>query len=212
MTLNFGTIECYPDCFCEPHAGAGILFWSSGAYFLSASLLYFRTPRKTLEFEFWVFCNITLAISSFLFHATQTRTTLALDYASIVMTLIFFPLWTQMGKLSRRKKETIFYIVYISSWILFLQLGQVMRIGFSIVVFIISLIAVRQEAVRFRSHGYLQAAVVLSVLSFFLFLLEETRWACDKASFFQAHALWHMGSATALYLYGRWRFSHHSLR
>ncbi len=206
MTLNFGTIECYPDCFCEPHAGAGILFWSSGAYFLSALILYLKAKKRTLEFEFWVFCLITLAISSFLFHATQTRVTLALDYASIIMTLIFFPLWNQMGKLSRRKKETLFYIIYISCWILFLQLNQMMRIGMSVVVFFCSLMAVRLEATRFRSHGYLQAAVILSVISFLIFLLEETRWACDKASFFQAHALWHIGSATALYLYGRWRF------
>lgn len=150
---------------------------------------------------------MTLAIASFLFHATQTRATLALDYASIVMTLIFFPLWSQMAKLSRRKKETLFYVFYLSAWLVFLQLDQWMRISLSVMIFFLSLIALRREARRFRSHGYLQAAVILLILSFGLFLLEETRWACDKASYFQVHALWHIGSAIALYLYGRWRFS-----
>lgn len=207
MELNPGTLECYPQCFCETHGPFGVLFWTSGAYFLSSLLLYFRTTKKTPEFEFWIFCTITLAISSFLFHATQTLATVALDYASISMTLLFFPCWNRFSKLSRRRKELGFYLTYFALWLTYYQLAQWMRIGLGLTIFAGSLATVRKEVVRFRNHAYLQASVTLALVSFGAFILEESRMVCDPDSLIQSHGLWHIGSAIALYLYGRWRFS-----
>lgn len=202
MSLYTGTIECYPNCFCSPHEPFGILFWSSGAYFLSSLLLYLQARKKSHEFEFWVFCTMTLAVSSFLFHSTLSHVNVALDYASIIMTLIFFPLWNQLTKLSSRKKETIFFLLFIFLWIIFLQLTKWLRIGLSFFIFLLVLRTIRKEAVRFRFHGYLQLSVILGLVSFGFFLSEELRIACSL----EGHTLWHIGSATALYFYGRWRF------
>jgi hypothetical protein len=207
MLETIQRIECYPDCFCEGHAPFGVLFWTSGAYFLSALLLYFRVRKRTLEFEFWTFTTITLAISSFLFHATQTRVTVALDYASIVMTLLFFPLWNQAKKISRRRKEYLFFVVYFGIWALYMQLSTWFRIGLTFVIFIGVMVNARKEALRFRYHRDLQASVWLAIISFVAFLMEELRIGCIRESICQAHGVWHIGSAIALYLYGRWRFS-----
>lgn len=195
------TIECYPDCFCSPHDPFGILFWSSGAYFLSSFFLYFQARKKSHECEFWVFCVMTLAISSFLFHSTLSQINVALDYASIIMTLIFFPLWKRMERLSDRKKELMFFLLYVILWAVYLQLSKWFRIGLSFLVFLIVLRVVRHEVVRFRFHRNLQASVILAVVSFAFFLLDELR-ICQV----NGHAIWHVGSAVALYFYGKWRF------
>lgn len=206
MFFNDGVLECYPDCFCEKSGPFGSLFWSSGAYFVSSFLLYLRTRTRSLEFEFWTFTTLTLAISSFLFHAAQTLETVALDYASIAMTLIFFPFWGRLQKLSRRKLELAFYALYAVFWLIFLKLSFPARVGLSLTLFTGVVLTLRKEVVRLRFHGYLQASVFLGIVSFLFFLLEETLLSCDPQSWFQAHSIWHVGSAGALYLYGRWRF------
>lgn len=202
-------LQCYPHCFCEESLSFGVLFWSSGAYFLSSLLLYLRTKERTPEFEFWIFCTITLATSSFIFHATQTLVTVALDYASIIMILIFFPCWNRFSRLSRRKKELGFYLTYFSLWLIYMQLDQWARIGLSLLIFIVVLVMLKREVRHFRSSKYLLVSVGLGIVSFGAFLLEESRILCDPQSLFQAHGIWHVGSATALYLFGRWRFQHH---
>lgn len=169
-------------------------------------MLYFQARKKSHEFEFWVFCTMTLAISSFLFHSSLSQVTVALDYASIIMTLIFFPLWNRLSGLSLRKKEFVFFVMYIALWLIFLQLTKWMRIGLSFVIFLFVLRSVRKEVERLRYHRPLQTSIIVGLISFGFFLMEEMRIACGL----HGHTIWHVGSAAALYFYGKWRFEYES--
>lgn len=213
MFKNLTYIECFPNCSCEDLAhcflGQTNAFWSSSGYFFFALVLYFQVKRRTFEFEFWVFATVTLAISSFIFHSTYTMIAVALDYASIAMVISFFMLLytLQKHKFTKLQIEAFFFLYYVVLWSCFYFLSKWFRVGLCLILFGLSVWEIfRHQGLAVLKNQDLAMSVILIHLAFVGFLLEELGVWCDPGYRLQGHTLWHLLSAMAIYLYGRWRF------
>ena len=213
VSISFSMADCHPYCTCEltrkSFLDLSLSFWTSVAYFVAVFAIYFQSRAKHFKLEFWTLVGTLLSISSMLFHSLYLRGTLALDYASIILALSFFSLYSLALQKTKKKLvlEVSFFALYFILWASFLYLTKVVRIGICVVIFMISIYEVLNEKnKRQRPRDYLLYwAVSILLVSFGGFIIEETRYWCSQ-NFFSAHSFWHLGSASSLYLYGRWRF------
>lgn len=213
LSHSFSIADCHPYCTCEltrkSFLDLSLSFWTSIAYFVAVFAIYFQSKTKHFKLEFWTLVGTLLSISSMLFHSLYLRGTLALDYASIILALSFFSLYSLALQKTKKKLliELGFFFLYFFLWFSFLYTTKAMRIGICVLIFMIAIYEVISEkSIRHRPRDYLlYSAVIILFISFGAFIVEETNFWCSQ-NFFSAHSFWHLGSALSLYLYGRWRF------
>ena len=209
------SIVCFPDkCQCEA-AGEGIIrqpssFWSSWAYLFVGIFVYRYLKNKTLELKMWTAVCFLLGITSMFGHASFTKLALALDFASIVLVLSFFMMLNLFMLLKIRLRPMLIYfsIYYFSIFFAMYYMDKWVKIGICLMVFVLSFQDIIRESGKefFRSKSLMVSLLALT-LSFAFFVMDENHIMCDPHSFFQWHSLWHIGTAVAMFFYGKWRLS-----
>ncbi len=202
-------------CQCEAPRDALIRqpasFWSSLAYLIAAFLLVRSVKNPRPEFKFWVLACVVLGGSSHLGHMSFTRLGLSFDFAAIILIFSFFALVNIM-LLLRRSAVFIFFALALYYGLLVLGMYSIpdkwSRIGLCLFIFALSVgDVIREQGLAFLRAKYFRRSLFILLVSFSFFVLDEAHVACDPGSLFQFHALWHFGTAAALYYYGLWRFS-----
>jgi uncharacterized membrane protein len=88
----------------------------------------------------------------------------------------------------------------------FYSLEKWFKVGLCVVIFTISIVELlHSEGKAFLKARDLHIALVILVLSFALFMIDELRLICDPHSWITGHSIWHLGTALSLYYYGKWR-------
>jgi hypothetical protein len=139
-----------------------------------------------------------------------TRLGLAFDFAAIILIFSFFAL---VNILLLLRRSSVFIFVALALYYGLLVLGMYSipdkwsRITLCLLVFGLSVgDVVREQGLAFlRAKNFLRSLLTLLV-SFSFFVLDEAHIGCNPQGLLQFHALWHFGTATALYFYGLWRF------
>jgi hypothetical protein len=209
------SIICFPDkCQCEA-AGEGIIrqpssFWSSWAYLLAGIFLYRYLKNKSLELKMWTGVCFLLGITSMLGHASFTKLALAMDFASIVLVLIFFSILNFFMLLQIRLTHMLicfagFYVVLVLAMH---SMGKWGQIGICVIVMALSVNDILRETGKdFFKYKSLNYALLILSISFVIFVMDENHVMCDPQSLWQWHSFWHIGTAIAMFFYGKWRLS-----
>ncbi len=201
-------------CQCEAPRDALIRqpasFWSSLAYLLAAFVLFRTVKDRRPEFKFWVLACVVLGCASHLGHMSFTRLGMAFDFAAIILIFSFFALVNLM-LLLKRSSAVIFAALALYYGLLVLGMYALpdkwSRISLCLLVFVLSVSdVVREQGLAFLRAKYFRRSLLTLLVSFGFFVLDEAHVGCDPGSLFQFHALWHFGTALALFFYGLWRF------
>lgn len=206
-------VECFPLCHCEgPQSqffGFSLGFWSSLAYFIAGILLFRGSRRKKPLFEAWVFSVFIIGASSLVFHSSYTLLSVALDYASVSFSLSLFFIYNFFKKLGfgPRRRYLALLMYYLILWAIFYRFPMWERVGICFLIFIGAMFDVtkRMEGPLLHQKSLL-LSLILGLIAFASFMLEELKIWCDPGLILQGHTLWHILGAAALYFYGRWRF------
>lgn len=205
---SFEPSACYPDkCQCEFARDELIRqpssFWSSLAYLLAALFIYKNVANKTRELKLWTAACVLMGLSSLFGHGSFIKLSLAMDFASIILILSFFALLKYVKKFQVSKILTMVVIYYIAVFFAMYAMDKWQKIGVSLFIFALSL---REIGWQIKTEKTLQLSIFILVLSFGLFLIDEFHIGCNPYGAFQWHSVWHIGSAIAMYYYGKWRF------
>lgn len=212
--LQFDQASCYPDkCQCEVARDAFIrqpsAFWSSFAYIFAALAIYRYVAKKSMELKLWTSVCFLMGTSSLFGHMSFTRFALAMDFASIVLVLSFFALLNMflMLKQSVGRILLYFFTYYLALFASMWAMGKWAKIGVCVLIFIFSVSdMIREMGWKFLKARTLQLSLLILTVSFGLFLIDEFHIGCNPESWFQWHSVWHIGTALAMFFYGKWRF------
>ena len=215
MTIwsNFLPAKCLPDnCDCEFVRDALIAqpsaFWSSFAYIILAFVLYGMVEKKTLTLKLWTMSFVLLGLCSLFAHASFIEFAMAMDFAGIILVLSFFFMIKFMIKwIATPWKITVLLLCYQGGlWMTFYSLDKWFKVSICVVIFLFAIVEIlHAEGREFYKARELHWALVILFGSFGFFLFDELRISCDPFTWFQGHSIWHIGTATALFLYGKWR-------
>lgn len=198
---QFEQASCTPECMCEYPQDALIrqpsAFWSSLGYIAAALILYRQVQVKTHQLRLWVFAGILMGLSSMFAHMSFIKLGLAIDFASIILILSFFVVTRYL----KDYWQILLYHIVLTAIMYFLDKWT--KIGLCLVIFILSLMEIGLHSLKSKS---LQLAVGILGISFGFFLMDEFHYGCDPHSLLQWHSVWHLGTALAMYFYGRYRF------
>lgn len=211
---RFDPPSCFPDdCMCEGVRDAWIrqpsAFWSSLAYLMAAFSIYRYIRPKSFELKMWAGVCALLGFSSHFGHMSFTKIALALDFASIVLTLSFFALLNLflLLKQSALRMLTYFLLYYIVLFFVMYSMDKWTKIGVCLLIFLFAIgDVIREMGLSFLKARTLQLSLVILAVSFGLFLIDEFHVMCNPESLFQFHSLWHIGTAASIFFYGKWRF------
>jgi hypothetical protein len=211
---NFEPASCFPDdCNCEGIRDAFIrqpsAFWSSFAYIFAAMAIFRYIKNKGTELRLWTGVCTLLGLSSLFGHGSFTQLALAMDFASIILVLSFFALLNLflLLKLSTVKILCFFSSYYVALFFMMYVMDKWAKIGICVLIFALSMAdLVRELGPKFLQAKSLQISLIVLGFSFVAFLIDEAHVMCDPYSLWQWHSLWHLGTATAIFFYGKWRF------
>lgn len=212
--VDWKPASCYPDkCQCEAVQDAFIRqpssFLSSFAYIIAAFAIYRAVAQKSFELKLWAAVCFMMGVSSLIGHATFVKVFLAMDFASIVMVLSFFAVLNllRLLKVSEGKIVAILIVYYVFLYAAMISMNKWGNIGMCLLIFAFSMAdMIREMGWGFLKARTLQLSLLVLTLSFGIFIIDEMHIACEPMSLFQFHSLWHIGTAVAMYFYGRWRF------
>ena len=207
---DFVQATCLPNnCGCELiRFGEWIRqpanFFSSLAYvFIGIRLLFIS---KTFHQRFWSSLCIVLGISSHLAHASFVQVFMSMDFTSIITLMIYPPL----TMLTQKKGKGIHLLsVLVSSLIIFglmFFLPKWIKIISSLGLFAVILVYHIRYMKNELRHGTFLGSLALLTLGFLFFMLDEAKIFCVADNWFQLHSLWHVLTALALFMYGKWSF------
>lgn len=207
--------SCYPDkCQCEGVRDALIrqpsAFFSSVAYIIAGILIYRHVAQKSFELKVWTGVCVLMGLSSHLGHASFANVLLAMDFASIVMVLSFFAVLNllRMLKVNSGRIVIILGLYYVGLYFAMLSMGKWGKIGMCLLIFAFSIgDLIREMGSNFLKARNLLLSLFILTVSFGVFVIDEMHIGCDPSSWLQWHSLWHIGTATSMYFYGRWRFA-----
>lgn len=218
--LGLETLSCFPNkCQCEA-IQEGLIrqpssFWSSLAYIFTGILIYRSLKDKTLELKMWTIVCFLLGMSSMFGHASFTKLALAMDFASIVLVLSFFVVLNLFTLLKIRFGNMLIYFsaYYFLIFMAMYFMGKWAKIGICLMIFVLTFQDIVRETGKdlFR-YKNLQLTLFILGLSFAFFVLDENHVMCAPNSLWQWHSLWHIGTAVAMFFYGKWRLSEFKLR
>jgi len=205
---NLTPAQCLPSsCNCEFIRSEIIAqpfsFWSSLIYVVIGVLFLQKKNNHIL----WGGTLIVLGFSSMFAHGSFTELALSMDFASIIIILLFSTV-IDFKFLSNLKRKFFFLIAeYIMLvWLLF-NLNKWPKISLALMVFLLALgnIFYKRKTLKLNKDFY--KGFFLICISFILFLVDELKVLCSPNGFLHGHTFWHLGSGVALYYFGKWRFS-----
>jgi hypothetical protein len=211
---SFPRANCLPNnCGCEfVHLDQLIAqpsaFWSSLFHIIFAILLYTQTKHKSQRLKLWILSVILLGLSSHFAHGSFLEFAMAMDFAGIVLVMSFFTLYKWLVKWVSSTPKLVFLLLSYQGglWMTFYSLEKWFKVGLCVVIFTISIVELlHSEGKAFLKARDLHIALVILVLSFALFMIDELRLICDPHSWITGHSIWHLGTALSLYYYGKWR-------
>lgn len=217
--MNFWTQfpqpTCLPyDCQCEFVYDALIRqpssFWSALAYIIFVIILYIQAPKKSLELKLWTEVSILIGLTSMFAHGSFIKFAMAMDFSTIILATSLFPILKRFEhlNLSLVKIYALFILYYVGLVVVFYSLEKWFKIALCLLIFFLS---VTEQFGEIKKKGLLSSRdlnffFIILLTSFGMFLLDEFHVYCDPHSLFQWHSLWHLGTAIALYYFGRWKF------
>lgn len=216
--LRFEPTKCLPNnCGCEAIVDTFVRqpvnFWSSFSYIVVAFFFYRSLKNNNAKSKFWFLICLLIGTSSLFGHMSFIQFSMAMDFASIILALIFFALWDIFDEKNLKLSSKILTLlaIYLSTLFMMYQMGKNAKIGSGIVVFCFTL----YDILNRRHQHYLKSlnfkkSFGIFFISFLFFVLDELKILCNPNSLFQFHSLWHLGSSCSLYFYGRWRFEGNS--
>lgn len=184
-------------------------FWSSLFYIFFGLLLYREVKEKSFELKAWVTVTTVLGFSSMFAHASFIEVAMAMDFGGIILVISFFALLNLLELLKVSKTRILFYFIlyYFSIILLMYSMNKWVKVAICVMIFAFSLgDLIRSIGWSFLRARLLQLSILILMVSFSLFLLDELKIGCDPHSNFPLHSFWHLGTALAIYLYGKWRF------
>lgn len=209
--LQFEQSPCLPDqCNCEYISNELIrqpnAFWTSIPYILFALWLFRQVKQRNFEFNVWIGLFTLVGLCSMFGHASFTKLSMAMDFAAIIVLISYFSLFHAFNR--AKASFLIFLVVYYALVIVAMYvLDKWTKVALCLIIFFISLVdLLRQTKWRFMTEHLLLQSILILILSFAFFLVDELRIICDPHSVWQFHSLWHLGTAAAIYAYSRWRF------
>lgn len=211
---NFEQAVCLPDkCQCEGVRDAFIRqpssFWSSLAYVFAGVSIFRYVKDRSMDLKVWTLVCVIMGLSSMLGHMSYIRFTLAIDFASIALVMSFFGIWNLLTNL-KLSYPKIFIILSIYYCLLVSGMYALDKYGKISMVFLIFTFAIadmlKVMGMRFLKARTLQLSLLVLSISFGVYMMDENHIFCEPGSLYQLHALWHMGTALSLFLYGKWRF------
>jgi hypothetical protein len=211
---SFPRANCLPNnCGCEfVHLDQLIAqpaaFWSSLFHIIFAILLYTQTKHKSQRLKLWILSVILLGLSSHFAHGSFLEFAMAMDFAGIVLVMSFFTLYKWLVKWVSSTPKLVFLLLSYQGglWMTFYSLEKWFKVGLCVIIFTISIVELlHSEGKAFLKARDLHIALVILVLSFALFMIDELRLICDPHSWITGHSIWHLGTALSLYYYGKWR-------
>jgi hypothetical protein len=211
---SFPRANCLPNnCGCEfVHLDQLIAqpsaFWSSLFHIIFAILLYNQTKHKSQRLKLWILSVILLGLSSHFAHGSFLEFAMAMDFAGIVLVMSFFTLYKWLVKWVSSTPKLVFLLLCYQGglWMTFYSLEKWFKVGLCVIIFTISIVELlHSEGKAFLKARDLHIALVILVLSFALFMIDELRLICDPHSWVTGHSIWHLGTALSLYYYGKWR-------
>lgn len=211
---NFIPAKCLPDnCDCEFIRDALVAqpsaFYSSFAYIILAFVLYGMVEKKTITLKLWTLSFVLLGLCSMFAHASFIEFAMAMDFAGIILVLSFFFIMKWLHRwITSPWKITVLLLAYQGAlWLTFYSLEKWFKVGICVVIFVLAIIEIlHAEGKRFLQAKELHRAIGILFASFAFFLADELRLVCDPHSWIQGHSIWHIGTATTLFMYGKWRF------
>jgi hypothetical protein len=174
-----------------------------------ALLLLKRVEIKSQRLTLFVIALIALGISSHLAHASFTEFALAMDFAGIILVTSFFPVIRLIERWTKSLGVTLLILLVYSFgvWNIFYSMDKWYKIGLCVIAFIFAMAElIKSEGRAFLKARQLHKAIGILILSFGFFLMDELKIFCSPESLLQGHSVWHLGTASSLYLYGQWRF------
>jgi hypothetical protein len=184
-------------------------FWSSLFYIFLGLWLYREVKEKSFELKAWVILTIVLGLSSMFAHASFIKIAMAMDFGGIILVLSFFALLNLLELLKVSKGHMLLYftLYYLSIILIMYSMNKWVKVGICLMIFAFSLgDLIRSIGWSFLRARLLQFSILVLMVSFTLFILDELRIGCDPHSHFPLHSFWHLGTAFSIYLYGKWRF------
>lgn len=207
---EFVQATCLPsNCGCELiRAGEWIRqpanFFSSLAYVFIGLKLFFIS--KTFHQRFWSSLCIILGISSHLAHASFVQLFMSMDFTSIITLMIYPPLTVLTHEKGRR---THLASVFLSSLIIFGFMffsTKWVKIISSLALFAVILIYHIKYMKNELRHGAFLGSLAFLALGFLFFMMDEAKIFCVPDTWWQLHSMWHILTAMALLMYGKWLF------
>jgi hypothetical protein len=211
---HFEPASCLPaKCQCEAPLDEWIRqpssFWSSASYILAAFFLIRFSRLKSPGLKAWAIVCSLMGASSMVGHGTFTRLGLSFDFASIVLIISFFFVWKLFQNFRFSYLKITFYLClyYLSLVVLMYSLDKWTKIITCVVIFTLAFLDLTREMnSNLFKQKTLMKAMLIFLLSFAFFILDEAHIACNPYSLFQLHSIWHFGTAISAYLLGKWRF------
>lgn len=211
---KYAPAACLPDnCDCEFVRDAWIAqpsaFWSSFSYIFFALLLYWIVPKKTATLRLWTFSVVLVGLFSHFAHGSFIEFAMAMDFAGVVMVLSFFSVIKVLNRWVTNPWKITFLLLSYQGGLLitFYSLEKWFKVSICILIFLFAIVEIlHTEGKKFIFAKDLHRALVVLVFSFAFFIAGELKLICDPMSWMQTHAVWHLGSAVTLFLYGKWRF------
>jgi hypothetical protein len=208
---------CMPDaCFCERVRDGAIRqpvnTWSNLAFFLSGlavvafggldRLVGSRSGRLNPMRTHFVYpavlgvATALIGLGSFIYHSSMTFVGQSMDVISIYLLLGFMLVYN----LSRARAEAMSGRVFVALYLL-------LNAGLALILAILATeVVIRRTRRPAMSQPLFYAALTSLALACFAWILDVTRVICWPDSWFQAHAVWHVLTATAaglVYFYFR---------
>jgi len=206
-------VDCSLGCQCEYVRDALIRqpssFWSSAFFLIPAITLKKKIPRKDFFFQLYVVVLILLSLSSFFAHGSFTKVALAFDYTSIITLTTFFLMAHTLQKM-RFSPSTMLIIYGFWFGLVFLGMSSMEKfekIGLCLLLFVLALIdVIREKGLKSFGQPKLVATLLIFLVSFGMFVLDENHIFCDPMGPWQLHGLWHLGASLGITTYSLWRF------
>lgn len=178
--------------------------WSNVGY-LVAAILILRSKNKSVERQFFFWATFILFIGSTIFHMSGTHFGKMLDVgAMLALSMGICAISVQRYYHWSRRKTQVLFFSGLTLSLIFLYIYDIGNIPFSLELLIAGIFEIKM--IR-EGRGRVNGKLFLSSLAVEFFagvalILDLTRSWCEPDNhFINGHAVWHLLSAAAIYVF-----------
>jgi hypothetical protein len=211
---KFPRALCLPDnCGCEfvdvyAWIAQPSAFWSSFFHLILAYIFYRSIAVKDQKMKLWFLSLFLLALGSLIGHGSFLEIAIASDFAGIILVTSYFSLyfWISKFRFSTLKLFLFLCLYFIGLTFSFYSLEKWTKVSLCLIVVGLAVFEmIKHNGLMIFKQKDLQISLVLFLISFGFFLIDELKVFCDPSSWLSGHSLWHLGTAFGLNYYGRFR-------